>query len=135
MTSQSFPKHEDSCFYLRSSPREQPVIKPIYKPKEICNVLQKTYQYITSQHAKMLVGDPEFINYVSTKQLRNNNETPISINFIRIYLAKCAACANKIVLGSAGLILSHQQSSSFWLFGRIREQSFDQASLAPIPSV
>lgn len=83
----------------------------------------------------MLVGDSEFINYVSAKQLRNNKETPISINFIRIYLAKCAARAKNIGLGSAGLILSHQQPFSFWLFDRIREQSFDLASLAPIPSV
>lgn len=65
------------------------MVKPIYKPKEICSsalVLQRTYQYITSQHAQMLVGDPEAhqLCYVSAKQLRNNNETPISINFIRI---------------------------------------------------
>lgn len=32
----SFPKPEDLCCYLQSSPREQPVFKPIYKPKEIC---------------------------------------------------------------------------------------------------
>ena len=39
-------------------------------------VLQKTYQYITSQHAQMLVGDPEFINYVSAKAAQKQQRNP-----------------------------------------------------------
>lgn len=97
------------------------MVQPIYKPKEICSsalVLQRTYQYITSQHAQMLAGDPEFINYVRLRkaiQKQQRNPDIHKHHPYMLYLAECAARTNEIVLGS-GVCQTDPFASSSFLF-------------------